>query len=59
MLFIRHLEVIKCAWFETLVETFYRTSLHSFSPDVYYLAETWEGNYAVVSPSFLPKGATL
>lgn len=26
---------------------------------IYYLAETWEGNYGVVSPSFLPKGATL
>ena len=26
---------------------------------IYYLAETWEGNYGVVSPSFLAKGITL
>ena len=26
---------------------------------IYYLAETWEGNLGVVSPSFLSKGETL
>ncbi|MBD0308530.1 MAG: HipA-like protein, partial [Microcoleus sp. T1-bin1] len=26
---------------------------------LYELAETWEGNYGVVSPSFLPSGGTL
>lgn len=26
---------------------------------IYYLAETWDGNRGIVSPSFLPKGATL